>query len=172
MQYGHSISSFLPTIYPDGSRAHIQCHPQCLPCLLQVTLFPDKSQLTLQKGIYFMDKSGTAFGAFNSLEGILQFSLFFIPQLPLMPVPTQNLSVNMFAAFIHFSYLVYKDSQPFYSKSKITPPNSQSISLFFTKKFISTIAFTSSTRLLNEEIQRVQNEDNQDYVKIIHRRYQ
>jgi len=104
--------------------------------------------------IYFMDKSGTAFGAFNSLEGILQFSLFFIPQLPLIPVPTQNLPVNMFAAFIHFSYLVYKDSQPFYSKSKITPPNSQT--------------FTSSTRLLNEEIQRVQNEDNQDYVKIIH----
>ena len=55
---------------------------------------------------------------FDSFERTLLFSLYFIPQLCLAPIPSsENKLISFLAVFIHFCYIVYKDSQPLYSKS-------------------------------------------------------
>jgi len=100
---------------------------------------------------FMMGETGEAF---NSPQNVLMFCLYFIPHLCLAPMPFTNLNINLLATLIHFYFIVDKDSQPSHSKSTQTPLPSQ-------------LSTSSSSLLVQQETQRVQQQNSEDYVKMV-----
>jgi len=68
----------------------------------------------------FIDRLGTAF---DSFEGTIKWILYCIPQLCLAPMSSTKefFNRNLIPICIQFCFIVYKDSHPFFSKSKAAP---------------------------------------------------